>query len=503
MKIAVLIFGEYRTFDTAIKTWNLLEYPECDFFMSTWNDSIEENSVLGIKNIKKITEDMILSKLNRAKVKISNSHDDKFNNYHITNRMVYHWKVLHSMLLESNTEYDYVIMVRPDCMFFVKDLKQFSNVKDNELVTLGGVIKNSDNSLSVNDCCFLGNFKTIDKFLANIEPLKIDDPHHDIASYIIEMGFEVNPNLKNLIYYEFIRSNMTELYSDESYDFTFDGDIIPKFLTNEFRNKSRKLRSKWDVGFANVLVIGESCEDIFIYGDVRRLTPEAPVPIIIPTKTVTNDGMAKNVYNNLQSLGVNIHTFFSNDVKMKKIRYVDDSYNYILIRIDENDSVNRIDLDSLTDDLCIDYVVISDYDKGFLTTDDIEYISKKYNTITFLDTKKEFGDWIESVSYIKINHSEYERNKKYIDSNPSIKEKLIITKGRLGCDFNGKNFPTQEVLIKDVAGAGDTFLAGLVFKYIQTNSIEKSIEFANKCSTQVVQKRGVSIVNINELYGTE
>lgn len=498
MKIAVLIFGEYRTFETAVKTWNLKNYSNCDFFMSTWNKSFEKNSTSGGKNV---TEDMITSKLDRVKVNISNSNDEIFKNYHYTNMMVYHWKVLHSMLLESNTEYDYVIMARPDSVFFVKNLEYFNTIKNNELFTFGGIEEFDDNLLSVNDCCFLGNFKTIDKFLSKIEPLEINDPHHDIATYIIKMELDVNPNLKDFIYYEFIRGNMVDIYSDESYDFTFNENTIPKFLTFEFTNAARKLRSKFDVGYANILIIGESCDDIFIYGDVKRLTPEAPVPIITPTKTIKSEGMARNVYNNLNSLGGNIHRFYTNDTKIKKIRYVDDSYNYILIRIDENDSVNRIDLDSLTDDVWVDYVVISDYDKGFLSTDDIEYISKKYNTITFLDTKKEFGDWIENVSYIKINHSEYERNKKYIESNPSIKEKLIITKGRLGCDFNGKNFPTQEVLIKDVAGAGDTFLAGLVFKYIQTNSIEESIEFANKCSTQVVQKRGVSVVNINELHG--
>jgi D-beta-D-heptose 7-phosphate kinase/D-beta-D-heptose 1-phosphate adenosyltransferase len=183
---------------------------------------------------------------------------------------------------------------------------------------------------------------------------------------------------------------------------------------------------------------------------------------------------------------------------IKKIRYVDDSYNYILLRIDEEEPITKIDLYKLPEE-DYDAVVIGDYNKGFLQPSDIQYICKKYTCPIFLDTKKELGDWADCLNYIKINNSEYQRNKEIIDT--KLISKTIITRGSKGCNFNGKNFPTKEVEVKDVVGAGDTFLAGLVFKYIETNSIEQSIEFANLCSTQVVQKRGVGIVDKNELYG--
>lgn len=246
-----------------------------------------------------------------------------------------------------------------------------------------------------------------------------------------------------------------------------------------------------------ILVIGETCDDIFIYGEVSRLNPEAPVPIIKPTYQTTNKGMAENVANNLESLGVGVD-LICNQETIKKIRYVDDSYNYILLRIDEEEPINKIDLYKLPDE-DYDAVVIGDYNKGFLQPSDIQYICKKYTCPIFLDTKKELGDWADCLDYIKINNSEYQRNKKIIDT--KLISKTIITRGSKGCNFNGQNFPTKEVEVKDVVGAGDTFLAGLVFKYIETNSIEESIEFANLCSTQVVQKRGVGIVDKNELYG--
>ena len=51
------------------------------------------------------------------------------------------------------------------------------------------------------------------------------------------------------------------------------------------------------------LVIGDSCIDVFRYGKVNRLAPEAPVPIIIPEKETTNPGMAGNVVKNIEALG--------------------------------------------------------------------------------------------------------------------------------------------------------------------------------------------------------
>ena len=51
-----------------------------------------------------------------------------------------------------------------------------------------------------------------------------------------------------------------------------------------------------------VLLIGDSCEDRYFYGDVKRLSPEAPVPILEYKRGVTSEGMVKNVYNNLKAL---------------------------------------------------------------------------------------------------------------------------------------------------------------------------------------------------------
>ena len=73
-----------------------------------------------------------------------------------------------------------------------------------------------------------------------------------------------------------------------------------------------------------------------------------------------------------------------------------------------------------------------------------------------------------------------------------MKDKLIITKGKYGCEYKGIVYPTREVSVRDVSGAGDTFIAGLVCQYIKNNNILQSIEFAQECTTEVVQKSGVA-----------
>ena len=85
-----------------------------------------------------------------------------------------------------------------------------------------------------------------------------------------------------------------------------------------------------------ILVIGDSCQDMFRYGTCDRLCPEAPVPVMRPTKTIGNGGMAINVIENLKALGVDCD-IITNDVRPVKMRYVDEISNQILLRVDEND----------------------------------------------------------------------------------------------------------------------------------------------------------------------
>ena len=248
-----------------------------------------------------------------------------------------------------------------------------------------------------------------------------------------------------------------------------------------------------------VLVIGDSCEDIFIYGDITRLSPEAPVPVLQPTRETKHGGMALNVYNNFLSLGAKVDIITNEKSQIRKVRYVDIRTNQMVLRVDENDECKEIDevtrmhvYNNQYQDKTYDAIIISDYCKGFLTELDIELLCKS-NKNVFVDTKKQLGSWIQNATFIKINSAEYKKNYEYFKTNDFV-DKLIVTLGGEGCLYNGKKYPVKEVPVKDVSGAGDTFLAGLVCGYLDSDNIYTAIDFAQKCTTIVVQKHGVSTV---------
>jgi D-beta-D-heptose 7-phosphate kinase/D-beta-D-heptose 1-phosphate adenosyltransferase len=240
-----------------------------------------------------------------------------------------------------------------------------------------------------------------------------------------------------------------------------------------------------------ILVIGESCKDVFKYGKCERLDPAAPAIVYCPLETKENGGMAMNVFNNIKSLGadVEIHTN-QNWTIVTKTRFVDKKTNYILLREDNNDNqYGNCDL-KLIDFEKYDAIVISDYNKGFLSRLDIKEICKKH-PLVFLDTKKEIGKWCECVNFIKINNYEVSKARQVTKT---LKDRLVITLGPAGASHKNTIYPVSSVDIKDLSGAGDTFMSGLVYKYTQTKDIDKAINFANECATVVVQRAGVVTV---------
>ena len=241
-----------------------------------------------------------------------------------------------------------------------------------------------------------------------------------------------------------------------------------------------------------ILIIGESCKDIFCYGECVRLSPVAPTPVFSLLTQKENGGMAKNVQYNIEALGYNCDLITNDNwEQITKTRYVHQNTNHFFLRVDEHDDkFYRCNIDEI-ELLKYDIVVISDYNKGFLSKEDIRNISVKHACV-FMDTKKELGPWCRNIKYIKINNHEFEKTKNTISK--EIEKKLIVTLGEKGCKFDGITYSVDKVEIKDLAGAGDTFLAGLVVEYSRTQSIEKSVVFANECATQVVQKKGVSTI---------
>lgn len=265
-----------------------------------------------------------------------------------------------------------------------------------------------------------------------------------------------------------------------------------------------------------VLVIGEVCEDIFIYCDINRLCPEAPVPVLNPKRSTRNSGMAANVIANLYSLSDNLLIVgeCSPNMVIQKTRYLDEMTGQMICRIDENDVVtepfNELYLNGLFRN-SYDAVIISDYHKGFLPEDMIFKIGvecARRGVPSFLDTKKIFGSWSATVDYIKINEKEYNTQLKHFGSHGAIMEKcerLIVTLGSRGSRIHYRNNQpilrnlSTPIAVSNVSGAGDTYLAALVYSFIEHKSIYVAMDYANAAARIAVSKPGVVSVKGSEV----
>lgn len=239
-----------------------------------------------------------------------------------------------------------------------------------------------------------------------------------------------------------------------------------------------------------VQVIGESCQDIFIYCEAIRLAPDLPVPVLQENRIERNPGMAANVHRNVITQETDCSLLTNkNWESITKTRYVHEKSNHMFLRVDSPYLIEPFDLSNF--DFRSKIIVISDYNKGFLTESIIEQICNSHDCV-FLDTKKVLGSWAENASYIKINDYEYQRSLPFITK--SIEDKLIHTRGPDGCNLRGVNYPVETVSVKDTSGAGDSFMAALVIEYLKTGDIIASIKEANSAATSVVKKRGVGVI---------
>lgn len=237
-----------------------------------------------------------------------------------------------------------------------------------------------------------------------------------------------------------------------------------------------------------ILLIGDSCVDEYVYGTCERLNPEAPVPILKYHRKEIRNGMAWNVRENLKSFGLKV-SMLTNEEKIVKTRYIDEKYNHQILRVDTEDQVKPMDRDLPQDNF--DAIVISDYDKGFITKEKLFNIVSTAGCPVFVDSKK--TDLPESNCYLKINEDESKRLQSKSDN-------LIVTKGSNGAEFNGIHYPGKKVNVFDVVGAGDTFLSALVYFYLKYGRIEEAIPYANKAASIAVQNFGTYVLTEQDVY---
>ena len=243
-----------------------------------------------------------------------------------------------------------------------------------------------------------------------------------------------------------------------------------------------------------ILLIGDNCTDVYQYGTVERISPEAPVPIFKYSHQESKMGMAGNVLLNLEALGCEVK-FMTKKTCSVKTRLIDIRSKQQLLRIDNDANSEPLKLEYF-DDWDYDAIVVSDYNKGVVSYELIEFISAHYSGPVFLDTKKTDLERFSGI-YVKINESEYKNA-------TSTNNSLIVTLGSKGAMFrtgpdDERYYGTPVVEVADVCGAGDTFLAAVTYKFLETQDIGISIMFANKASALTVQRIGNYAPKLEEI----
>jgi len=303
-----------------------------------------------------------------------------------------------------------------------------------------------------------------------------------------------------------------------------------------------------------ILVIGDVMLDKYIWGEVSRISPEAPVQIVNVVKESFAPGGAANVASNITSLGakafmmgiVGLDTTKDRLINELKERNIDVSCiitdknkrsiqkvrvfgrSQQLLRFDyeikgyvgkETEDKMLEVIEKKLDEM--DAIIISDYAKGTITKNLMERLMikcKEKNKIIVVDPKPEHKEFYKDVTLITPNHTEahkmtgYEEKDNADEEIESIGKKLmeelqsnlLITRGEKGMSLfekEGKttHIPTFAKEVYDIVGAGDTSVATLTLALTSGASFEEAAIIANHAAGITVGKIGTSTVNIEEL----
>lgn len=211
MKIAVLVYGQYRDFDISIATWDFINHLDCDFYFSTWNKSIQTSEKLNISSSFDVNEEMIRKFIPNSQISIldesiilktGSSLEEN------TRKIIYHWKNGLKMIRESNVNYDMVFLLRFDTIFTI-DCEYNEVLKLNEEKTLYYDGRGDVENKTISDLFFISKFDVLSEFIDNLND-NASNIHVEISNTILLM----NLNLKSVIdklNFQIIRPNVREL----------------------------------------------------------------------------------------------------------------------------------------------------------------------------------------------------------------------------------------------------------------------------------------------------
>jgi rfaE bifunctional protein kinase chain/domain len=299
----------------------------------------------------------------------------------------------------------------------------------------------------------------------------------------------------------------------------------------------------------DVKIIGDVMLDKYIYTNVKRISPEAPVPIAEYLNESYRVGGAANVALNFKNMGCNVTllgnigndengkilsdmlknydiTFFplltnkptttkvrviANKHQLLRLDYEDNSYNNFY----DSDVIETLEKILLKDDI----IIVSDYVKGFISNNIIEYINSKDNYKS-IDTKRIYPfKEINGFNFIKPNlkealgfskelgnKSEYDNTNEDVERlgeflKKELKTNILITRGNKGSSYIGENIFHNNIInddVIDVTGAGDTCMAAFSIMDYKCESKDKCLEYMAKAAEITVSKVGTYAPKMEE-----
>src|SRR3990167_3103390 len=301
-----------------------------------------------------------------------------------------------------------------------------------------------------------------------------------------------------------------------------------------------------DFSKARLLVVGDVMLDRYFFGDTKRISPEAPIPIVTVTHRDHRPGGAGNVALNIASLGgkvtllgitgndeaahilaqqleaatVTPHFLMQDNLStIIKLRVI--SQHQQLIRLDFEAPLEAIDPNQLLDKFQqalsqTDLVILSDYSKGTLSRPGafIE-LARKANVPVLVDPKSTDFNVYQYATIVTPNFKEFEAVVGRCENEQTIYKKgqallethhfkaLLITRGEDGMTWIEKNhtahIPAYAREIFDVTGAGDTVIATLGLAIAAGLDGVQSATLANLAASLVVNKLGAATVTLPEL----
>jgi len=264
-----------------------------------------------------------------------------------------------------------------------------------------------------------------------------------------------------------------------------------------------------------ILVCGDYMIDRYWFGEVSRISPEAPVPVVKINRMEDREGAAANVAANCVAMGGEVTTLFNQGQEpIVKIRV-----------IGKNQQVVRVDFDHPQDPIesfnglleYADIVLFSDYGKGSLVNaKDLITQAKESGKMILVDPKGHDYSRYHGADLVKPNVDEMQEMVGGWGSEEELKTKaiklmresnikaILLTRAADGMTL----FQEQNTLhirstareVFDVSGAGDTAIAALAVCLDEGMTLEDSAQYANKAAGIAVGKFGTATVKKNEIF---